>query len=270
VLTDEQRSDFERDGIIKLPRAFDAADAARMRDVVWGELRAKYDIQRDDPTTWHRHDPTKLKNTKRHRAFDAILSPTVTGALDDVFGAGGWQRPKNLGNVLVTMPGVGVGFRPEVGPWRVPHKIWHSDFEYRTAGAQPFAVKVWALFDDVAPGGGGTPQLAGSHHLSARFVADLPSESLDYRKVRDGILRSHPWLRALGSATDDDPERNHRLMVEGAVIDGVPIRVVECTGEAGDVYVTHAWVMHSIAANAGERPRLMRSAAVFRGPAAVP
>ena len=43
-------------------------------------------------------------------------------------------------------------------------------------------------------------------------------------------------------------------MSDGAEVDGVCLRVVECTGRAGDVYVTHPWVFHSIASNASTRP----------------
>jgi hypothetical protein len=47
---------------------------------------------------------------------------------------------------------------------------------------------------------------------------------------------------------------------------GLELQVVECTGHAGDVYVTHPWVFHSIAANTATRPRLMRSFAVMESP----
>ena len=72
---------------------------------------------------------------------------------------------------------------------------------------------------------------------------------------------SHPWLKALTN-DDGDPERNARLMVTGATIDGVSLRVVELTGQPGDVFVTHPWVMHAAAPNAAELPRMMRSVAV--------
>jgi ectoine hydroxylase-related dioxygenase (phytanoyl-CoA dioxygenase family) len=48
-------------------------------------------------------------------------------------------------------------------------------------------------------------------------------------------------------------------------IDGHEPRVVECTGRAGDVYLTHPWLFHTIATNASRRPRPMRSFAVFGG-----
>jgi len=250
MLTEEQRSAFERTGILRLEGAFGAREAARMADVVWNELHHRYDIVRDDPTTWDRHPPTGLRSSKRSRAFEPILSPAVTAALDDLFGVAGWERPKTFGNVLVTMP--------DASEWRVPHRIWHSDFEATEPVRALFAVKLWALVDEVAPGGGGTPQLAGSHRLFARYLETCDDRS--YKAAKFGFLGSHPWLEAL-SRDDGDPDRNRRFMEETDV-DGLPARVVELTGRPGDVFLTHGWVFHSIAVNALDRPRIMRSAAV--------
>ena len=244
---------FDATGIIRIEGAFDARSARRMCDVVWNELRGRYGIERDDLTTWSRHEPTGLKSSKRSSAFAPICSPPVAESLDTLFGAGAWRRPKHFGNVLVTMP--------NSREWRVPHRIWHSDF----APTLPFeplpALKLWALLDDLEPGGGGTPLLAGSHRAFARFL-DRTGER-EQTRARNGFLRSHPWLKGL-ARDDGDPARNDRFMREGAEVDGVKLRVVECTGRAGDVYLTHPWVFHSIATNVSDRPRLMRSVAVVR------
>jgi hypothetical protein len=254
VLSPDQRAEFERWGVLKLDGVFTADEAARMQAVAWGELHRRYRVDRDDPSTWDRHPPTGMKSTKKSRAFAPILGPTVAGALDDLFGAHGWTPPKTFGNVLVTMP--------DATAWRVPHKIWHSDFPATFPIDELFAVKLWSLFDDVEPGGGGTPQLAGSHALFARYLRS--TDERDYKRTKFGFLRSHPWLRAL-TREDDDEGRNERFS-QTADIDGLPARVLECTGKAGDVYVTHPWVFHSIAVNATDRPRFMRSTAVWRRP----
>jgi hypothetical protein len=253
VLTEAQRIEFARTGIVKLAGAFGARHAARMRDVVWNELHHRYGIEREDPATWDRHPPTGLKSTKRSRAFAPIASPAVVGALDDLLGVDRWRHPPHYGNVLVTMP--------NATEWRVPHRVWHSDFEATYAPDRVFAVKLWALFGDVAPGGGGTPQLAGSHRLCARFVADRAE--LAYKPTKLAFLRSHPGLRAL-TRDDGDAQRNAVFMDDDTDVDGIPARVVELAGDAGDVFITHAWVFHSIAANATDHPRLMRSVAIHR------
>jgi hypothetical protein len=252
MLTESQRLQFERDGIIQLQGAFDCRDAERMRDVMWNELRHRYGIEPTDPSTWNLHPPTGMKSSKRSRAFEPILGPIVVDALDDLFGPDRWVRPKNLGNVLVTMP--------NAATWRVPHKIWHSDFEATAPSHRLFAVKLWALCGDVEPGGGGTPQLAGSHNLFARYLEG--GADLDYKAAKAGFLRSHPWLKGLTRDDGVDPDRNERYLDVEVDIDGLPARVVELTGSAGDVFLTHGWVFHSIADNASDQPRLMRSVAV--------
>lgn len=258
MLNGEQRAEFARTGILKIDGAFTADEAAVMRDVVWGELFRRYEIEREHPSTWDRHPPTGLKSSKKHRAFAPILGPAVHEALDDLFGADCWARPKHYGQVLVTMP--------NASEWRVPFHLWHADFQYYARFESLFAVKYWALFGDIEPGGGATPQIAGSHRLAARFIEGFSHEELEYKRVRDGLMRSHPWLKSLAT-TDDDPERNERFMASDVDVDGLPARVIECTGRAGDVYITHPWVMHSIAPNAGTTPRLMRSMAIYRAPA---
>ncbi len=255
MLTPEQLGEFWTTGIVKIDGAFTTDEAALMRDVVWAELQRRHEIERDDRSTWDRHPPTGLKTSKKSRAFAPILGPTVAGALDDLFGPGSWRPPRHSGQVLVTMP--------STAEWRVPHHLWHADFQYYAPLEPVFAVKYWALVGDVEPGGGGTPQLAGSHRLVARYIEGFSHDELEYKRVRDGFLRSHPWLKAL-STPDDDTDRNARFMDDDVDIGGLPAHVVECTGKAGDVYITHPWVMHTIAPNARSEPRIMKTLAIYR------
>ena len=250
MLTAEQWSQWDRDGIIKLENVFPKEDAVAMRGVFWREMANRYDVQRDDPSTWDRHRPDGLKSTKKSRAFDPIFGPVLRAALDDLFGGGRWQEPKHMGQVLATMP--------NAVEWRVPYKLWHSDFGPEGALQRLSAVKWWTFFDVVEPGQGGTPQLAGGHKVFARFLETLGDR--EYKLARDTFLKSHPWLRGL-STDDGDPCRNERLMAE-TDIDGLPVRVIELTGQPGDVFITHPWVFHSIAVNARSTPRLMRSGAI--------
>ena len=255
MLSQSQRSEFARTGIVKLPGAFSTTDASRMRDALWAELQRRHGIERDDPTTWDRHAPTGLKGSKKHSAFAAIFGPALCGALDDLFGSGNWVRPKHHGQTLITMP--------NAATWRLPHKLWHGDFQYTLPAGELCAVKYWALLDDVEPGGGGTPQLAGSHHAVARYISGRAGDELEYKRVRDGFLRSDPWLKAV-STEGDEPARTSALMTEPGNVDGIEVQAMELTGSAGDVFLTHPWVMHTIAPNATARPRMMRTHAVWR------
>jgi ectoine hydroxylase-related dioxygenase (phytanoyl-CoA dioxygenase family) len=47
-------------------------------------------------------------------------------------------------------------------------------------------------------------------------------------------------------------------MDEETVLDGVPLRVVELTGEPGDMVFCHPVMLHCAAPNRGKWPRFMR------------
>ena len=47
-------------------------------------------------------------------------------------------------------------------------------------------------------------------------------------------------------------------MESGAVIEGVPLRVVELTGEPGDMVFCHPLIVHCGSLNRGPEPRFMR------------
>lgn len=242
MLNAQELETFERDGIVKLPAAFSADDAARMRDVLWSELTKRHGMVPDDRSTWTNLRPTGLKTTKTHRVANAILGPPLRSVLDGLLGT--WKMPPHQGQVLVTMP--------TGEPWTVPHRQWHTDLGFDLPPDELVAVKYWALLSDLEPGGGGTPQVAGSHRVFARYLGT--TDERDFTTIRDRVLRSDPWFRNLTSEGDRpvDP------MTE-ADLDGLPVRVVELTGHAGDVYLTHPWILHSIATNANDTPRMIRS-----------
>jgi hypothetical protein len=251
MLSATQLREFERDGIVKVPGAFGADDAARMRDVLWAELTKRHGMDPDDRSNWTTLRPTGLKTTKKHPVADAILGPPLRSVLDHLLGSGGWVEPPHQGQVLVTMP--------MAEAWSVPNRQWHTDVGFDLPADELVGVKIWALLTDVDPGGGGTPQVAGSHRVIARHLTKT-SEG-EFTTVRDQVLRSHPWFLSLTSAETDD--RSEQLMTE-ADLDGLPVRVVELTGSAGDVYLTHPWILHSIAPNANDTPRMMRSRFIWK------
>jgi hypothetical protein len=54
------------------------------------------------------------------------------------------------------------------------------------------------------------------------------------------------------------------FMQVGGAVDGVSLRVVDCVGRPGDIYLTHPWAFHAVAVNPSHRPRLMRGVALRR------
>jgi len=120
---------------------------------------------------------------------------------------------------------------------------------------------MFAYLSTVAPQGGGTLVIAGSHRL---VTAGDGGERAP--QIRARLAARHDWFRDLWRRSPDE-DRRARFMTEGATIDGVDVRVVELTGRPGDLMVWHPALLHNGSPNCRTRPRFMLTHTVFRGPA---
>lgn len=220
-----------------------------MESRVWRWLERKYGARREDPASWAAAAVYGMQGMKREAVFDAIGSDTLCAALDELVGAGRWERPRDWGSFLVNFP--------SAGRWTVPSRVWHTDFDFRGPADPPRGALVFSFLSDVPAGAGGTLVVAGSQRLIARFVAARPAAGREKMKVtRTAFMASDPWLRELTS-TEPAEDRAERLM-QPSLVTGIPVRVVELSGEAGDVVIGHPWLLHCPAPNCGSTPRLMR------------
>jgi Phytanoyl-CoA dioxygenase (PhyH) len=241
---------FDERGFVHISGAFPAAAAARMCERLWDELARRHGIRRDDPATWTVEQPCHFQALRRSGAFEALASPVLLGALDDLLGAGAWLRPDRWGEPLVRFPGMRAA-------WDVPVAQWHIDWPARGATRPLFGCRVLAFVSPVAAGGGGTVVLAGSHRLVERAVAASRSGDAGHSPaLRKALARAHPWLHDLWSRPAGG-DRIARFMRDGAVLDGVDLRVVELTGAAGDAVVFHPWLFHAPSPNRAREPRMM-------------
>jgi Phytanoyl-CoA dioxygenase (PhyH) len=248
MLTAEQRTAFDEQGLVRIPGAFSRAEAAEMEAQVWTALGRKYGACRTDPSTWPPGSASGLQPLKGLPAFQAIGGSATVEALDAVLGRDRWKKPRDWGQFLVSFP--------TAEGWTVPTG-WHTDFAFLAPADAVFGALVFSFLADVAPGGGGTAVLAGSHRLIRRFVAtQAPALLASVPKSRVAFMRSDPWLEALAS-NGGEPDRVARFMEDEHRIAGIPVRVHELTGEAGDIILGHPWLLHSISSNGGNRPRFM-------------
>jgi len=221
-----------------------------MRGRIWAHLAEQHGMRCGTRSTWTVDQPRHFQALSRAGAFAAIASPVLTEAIDDLLGAGRWQRPKRWGEPLVTFPRPGT-------PWGVPSAMWHIDWPPRGEPEPLFGLRALAFLKMVPPGGGGTLVLSGSHRLVAQLVRESPERDRGSSpRVREHFARRHAWFRDLIDAPDA-PDRTARLTGEGALLDGVPVRVVELTGAEGEVVLVHPWLFHSPAPNCADEPRLM-------------
>lgn len=252
MLTDEQRRAFSEDGFVALPGAVPSDHVTRMRERIWRRLERNGAV-RADPSTWRPHQTNGLRPVSRSDPDPHDL-PVLVEALDDLFGPGVWRTPGSWGQVLVTFP--------TEGPWTLPHRPWHLDHPYRPQPAGSLAgTNVFLFVDDVEPGGGGTVVVRGSPRHVERFVDRARPATRTQKQWRTAFDAHHPWFKALSDPMDTE-DRVRRFMALSD-IDGIPTQVVELTGSAGDVVVCHPWLVHNVAPNVGDRPRMMRASRAF-------
>jgi len=243
VLTADQDDEFRTTGLLRLPGAFPEAAAESMCDRLWEFLAGRYAIERDERSTWTVEHPTGFQPVTHSGAFRAVGGEVLHAALDALFGAEGWARPRWWGRPLVTFPGD--------GPWQLPARGWHFDFMPASVGQRP--VQFFAFLSRVRPRGGGPLALAGSHRLVAKYLGR--GEAFRMGLVRTA-LATDPWLRGLWASGEGD-DRIQRYLDYENVVDGVPLRVVELTGEPGDVFLLHCDTFHTAAPNRLTEPRMM-------------
>jgi hypothetical protein len=246
----EVRQQFDATGVVRLDAAFTPEEAAAMRSVAWRYAERKAaGLRIDDPTTWPQgQPPLSWKGLKGNRAFAPLTrNHAVSGALDAIFGVGGWIPPRPGAQMLVTFP--------SPGPWTLPDG-WHMDCGFEQPTWPVFAVKLFAFFGDVGPEGGGTMLLPGSHRLVDRYRKGLPPGTGAGATNWRPFMRQDPWLAQLLEGANQ-PDGGRSLVGRSHDIDGLPVEVVELTGRQGDVIIAHLHVFHSASPNTGQHPRQM-------------
>ena len=251
ALTSSDIQRFERDGYLVVRQAFSRADGLAMEQGWWRELEDTHGIRRDDPSSW-RQLQGDLKAAKRDPLQARILTERVRGVLDDLLGEDAWPPPRDWGRPLITFPGPGT--------WEIPTQHWHWDNPCDLHLDRPRGLFVVSFIGPVPPRGGGTLILSGSPRLLIQRERWMPADQRrgSIATLRERFRRSHPWLMALSGHAPSPADRTATFMDEETVVDGVPLRVVELTGEPGDMVFCHPAMVHCPAPNRGVRPRFMR------------
>ena len=258
MLTSEQREEFDRSGIARLPGAVAQEVVREMCDSVWDTVERRGEIRRDDPRTWKAQRTTGLHDLPESVNFQRIASPFICDALDGLFGTRNWARPERRFSMLVAFP-------ESDRPWDVPSQGWHLDYPVVRGLDGNYAVRIFVSLVKLSHGGGGTLFIAGSHRLLQRLFAKKTAERMRSADARKALIRNSPWAKALFSL-DGKTDRVRRFINASTTIDKQEVRVVEMTGETGDVFLTHPALLHSISTNCSSEPRIVLSGSVYRDP----
>jgi hypothetical protein len=218
---------FVRDGYVAVRGAFDAATAAACREMIWGALRGR-GVREDDPATWPPF--AHIDSLGGGGPFAAAgMSPALVGAYDELIGPGRWTAQVYAGGaVAVRFPSedrANAGYHIE-GSYDGPGGYW-VNVRSRARG-----LLALLLFTDVGPDDAPTRLVCGSHLHVPQFLA--------------------PYGEA-GTSADAEFWRPSVLCRPGA----------HATGQAGDVFLCHPFVVHTATwPHRGSAPRMIAQPAV--------
>ncbi len=176
----------------------------------------------DDPGTWAL-DYVRLRTTRKERI--ETYAPVAWGAICALMGGAGRIRNRAAIDLMAVNLSQGAD-RPFVPPSPAAPG-WHKDgwhFRHFLDSPEQGFLGI-PLLTDVLPRGGATFIAAGSVGPVARFLAEHP----------EGVMPNDFPVRELLSSSG--------------------VEFLEATGEAGDFYLLHPYLLHATSQNALRRPR---------------
>ena len=230
-------------------------DIESMTALVWDNLQRRYPVRREKPETWTSQRIDGLHALDKSVTFQQIGGAKVCQMLDDLVGSGNWHRPTRWGYLLVAFP-------ESIGPWDVPCTSWHLDLP-ASGLPGPFAVRLFTCLQPLRHTGGATLVVAGSHLLVEDLVRKKRDRRMRSADVREALIRSHPWIKALCSRGETS-DRIGRFMHASTAVNEAELRVLEMTGEPGDVFLVHPFILHAPSTNCLDLPRIVLSTFVYR------
>ncbi len=244
---------FRDKGYLKLEGVFDKIHVQKIQEEIWEELEEEFGIRKDDRNTWSTpsHSPRKAKFSETDKL---LINDHFLSIINELLGKKDWDKPNSWGGYNVNFPS------PPSTEWSLTSKLWHWDYELFR---QPElgGLLVFSFFSKVQPKGGGTLAVEGSHHAIRNYDKSL---SHDQRAEKHGqhrkhFMSTHTYFKKLTDPSLSSSEVSW-FMDEVNVVEDVPLKVVEFTGDLGDVVFCHPRLVHAPAGvNLNDYPRIMRT-----------
>jgi ectoine hydroxylase-related dioxygenase (phytanoyl-CoA dioxygenase family) len=256
VLSNTQVEQFMEEGYTRLEEALPRQQALLAQSFLWERL-AERGVHREDPSTWH-EPMIRINETYDDPVFQKCVTSRLVGAIEDLVGPGRYAEAAATETNWGWWP-VNFSLGSE-RPWEVPAKGWHWDgSQFRHYVDSPDqGLLLLCIFSDISHHGGGTTVAAGSHKIVARFLSQFP-EGIEHRPAIEQCSRSHPWLEKLTSPAQEPVEERNAYFLETPYTDEqqTTLRVVETSGQAGDIFLCHPFLYHSSSQNHSGVPRFM-------------
>ncbi|WP_309719292.1 phytanoyl-CoA dioxygenase family protein [Armatimonas sp.] len=219
-LTDEQVEQFLTQGFVVIKNAFSREQAAHLSRDVWTRLG----YNPEDKATWAKnriHMPTLSSVLVQE------LAPRAYGAICELCGGEERLTSARWGDGFI----VNVGDESHTTSWEPPSASvpgWHKDGDFfrHFLDSPEQGLLTIVLWSDVLPTGGATFVAADSVPVVAKHLAAHPEgirpDGFDFQEL---VAQCSQFL--------------------------------EATGEAGDVYLMHPYLLHASSKNALRLPRLI-------------
>ncbi|MFG2086143.1 phytanoyl-CoA dioxygenase family protein [Spirillospora sp. NPDC048824] len=216
---------FVADGFVWVAGAFSRRLAAECREILWRDTGC----DPGDRSTWTR-PVVRLGDYAQEPFRAAANTPELHAAFDAIVGAGAWRPRGSLGTFPVRFPGAEA---PGDDGWHIDASFPGDDpsdfMSYRVnVASKGRALLMLFLFSDVGEDDAPTRVRAGSH-LDVPPILEPAGD--------DGLA----FMDIAGKAVQASEERP----------------VVLATGQAGDVYLCHPFLVHAAQPHHGTEPRFM-------------
>jgi len=210
---------FRRDGFVRLEQAFPRSLALRCRDLLWEQI----DEDPADASTWRR--PVVRVGSQTDRAFsDAAQAPRWVNAIKELIGPNADPTPWMGGTFAIRFP---VDADPGDDGWHIegsylgPDGWWWTNY-----WSKERALLMLVLFSDIAVTDAPTRIRVGSHVFLPEALAPYGDAGVNQRDLR------------LPPAVDD-------------------CDMALATGQPGDVYLCHPFLVHAAQRHRGTEPRFI-------------
>ncbi len=226
MLTDTQREHFIYQGFVKLENAFSRETANEARAILWQATGC----HPTDPTTWTR-PVIRLGDFAQEPFQQAVNTPALHAAFDELAGVGRWIPRQSLGAFVVRFPHPD---HPGDTGWHIdasfpPQSPAGSYFDWRiNFRSDSRALLMLFLFSNVSEEDAPTRIKAGSHLIVPPLLAPAADAGMSMVEIS----------RLAGQETAGMPEAT-------------------ATGAAGTVYLCHPFLVHAGQPHRGETPRFM-------------